>query len=535
MNQQQAEDNPVLLQLLSVAKPLVAEGRYSELDKVLAGIGVPADHKAHTLCELSYGESLKGRYRNAHAAAAMACRVDFRDPRIAMELASRLRTFNEPGLLESLAKRFGPPSRMPVPLLLAFAAQFSHLGCQEKAWIYLEECQRADPDYPPTALAVGQVLTYRGKLDEADRAFERCIRRAPEIAQAHWFLAGLSKQTPTRNHIQRLLALANGQGSKPVVGNDLLQFALHKEFADLGETESAWTHLERGCRIKRDSLDYATAQSEALFDALISAPTLASPSVRNDSDVTPGPTPLFIIGMHRSGTTLLEQMLDGHPAVLGVGELYDFTSAMRYATDHHCQGVIDLDIVRKASVPGFDFSQAGSRYLAGMAWRLEGKSVFTDKLPSNFLNAGFICQALPQAKLLHMVRDPVEVCFSNLRELFSSANPYSYDQVELADFYLLYRRLMTHWREAFPGRILDIHYDRLVRDPESVVREICDFCGLQFDPEMLAIGNRKRGVATASAVQVREGIQVRDVPKWKPYEAYLQPLIRRLRAGGVLD
>ena len=531
MSDRQVEDNPVMLQLLSMAQPLVAQADYHELDRLLAGITVPADHKARTLCELSYVESIKGRYRNAHAAAVMACRVPFNDPRIAIELASRLRTFNETTLLHALANRFGPPSRMPVPLLLAFAAQFSHLGCQDQAWIYLEEAQRADPDYPPTALAAGQVLTYRGKLDQADKAFERCVRRAPEIAQAHWFLAGLAKQTPEHNHVARLLALANGQGGKRVVGDDLLQFALHKEFADLGESEFAWKHLQLGCAIKRRTLDYTTDQSDALIEALIEAvPAERAKPAGHER----GPTPFFIIGMHRSGTTLLEQMLDGHPSVVGVGELYDFTSAMRFATDHHCQGVIDRTIVEKASVPGFNFLEAGRHYLASVEWRVAGKQAFTDKLPSNFLNAGFICQAIPQAKLLHMVRDPIEVCFSNLRELFSGANPYSYDQIELADFYLLYHRLMAHWRQAYPGRILDIHYDRMVREPEAVIREVCEFCDLEFDPEMLAIGNRKRGVATASAVQVREGIQVRDVPKWKPYEAQLQPLIQRLRDGGVL-
>ena len=172
----------------------------------------------------------------------------------------------------------------------------------------------------------------------------------------------------------------------------------------------------------------------------------------------------------------------------------------------------------------------GSGYLSGMEWRLGKGRFFTDKLPSNFLNIGFICRALPQAKILHMVRDPVETCFSNLRELFSDANPYSYDQLELADFYKQYRRLMAHWHQAFPGRILDVDYARLTRDTETVLREACDFCGLDFQPEMLDMGKRTRGVATASAVQVRSKVEARERPKWAPYEAYLQPLIEALRS-----
>ena len=154
---------------------------------------------------------------------------------------------------------------------------------------------------------------------------------------------------------------------------------------------------------------------------------------------------------------------------------------------------------------------------------------FTDKLPSNFLNLGFVCRALPQAKILHMVRDPVETCFSNLRELFSEANPYSYDQLELADYYKQYRRLMAHWHIACPGRILDVDYAALTRDPEAVLREVTAFCGLEFQPQMLQLQERKRGVATASAVQVRDKVVAREQPKWAPYEEYLQPLIRSLR------
>ncbi|MGY3265098.1 hypothetical protein ACVWZN_001171 [Lysobacter sp. HA35] len=165
-----------------------------------------------------------------------------------------------------------------------------------------------------------------------------------------------------------------------------------------------------------------------------------------------------------------------------------------------------------------------------MEWRLGSERWFTDKLPSNFLNIGYIANALPHAKILHMVRDPVETCFSNLRELFSDANPYSYDLEELAHFHGQYRRLMAHWHHAFPGRILDVDYGRLTREPEVVMREVAHFCGLDFDPSMTHTRASKRSVATASAVQVREGIQVRGIPKWAPYERQLQPLIRALQS-----
>ena len=175
-----------------------------------------------------------------------------------------------------------------------------------------------------------------------------------------------------------------------------------------------------------------------------------------------------------------------------------------------------------------DFGEVGKRYLDGIAWRLHGERFFTDKLPSNFLNIGFICEALPQARILHMTRDPVETCFSNLRELFSEANPYSYDMVEMADFHRGYRALMRHWHARYPGRILDVGYERLVDDPETVLREVCAFCGIDFDPAMLDIDSRRRAVVTASAVAVRGGIRRRGAPKWAPYAAQLRPLLEAL-------
>jgi len=306
----------------------------------------------------------------------------------------------------------------------------------------------------------------------------------------------------------------------------MLADALHKEFDDIGDYPRAWAALERACAAKRSTLDYRMEDSRNLVSALID---FAAEVPQGDASSRAGArTPIFIVGMHRSGTTLLEQLLDGHPQVRGVGELYDFTSQMRYATDHHCRGVIDKTIVERSR--GIDFAAVGAGYLAGMEWRLGKERFFTDKLPSNFLNIGFICRALPQARILHMVRDPVETCFSNLRELFSDANPYSYDQLELADFHKQYRRLMAHWHQAFPGRILDVDYARLTRDPESVLQEVCGFCGLDFQPQMLDLAQRTRGVATASAVQVRNSVEARERPKWAPYAEYLQPLIEALRA-----
>lgn len=476
------------------------------------------------LIQLSYIDSLAGHYRDAREYALAASSANPREPSVVMEVLARLRTFNEVESLHRLIDQLGPLKDIQIPVLLACAAQLSYLNQQERALALLDEAKRGDPDYPATLMSRSQVLIYLARFDEAEQDLLRCQKRAPELPQLYWLLSRLPKRSGQGNHIAQIRRQLDRPGRKPV-DTALLAFALHKELDDQDDHAGAWKALEQGCQAKRSLINYQWQDAGTLVEQLIDLPAAPSTAVE-DNNVNGGRVPVFIVGMHRSGTTLLEQLLDGHEQVRGGGELYDFTSQMRFATDHHCRGVIDTTIVERAR--GIDYVAIGRGYLEKLEWRLGAERYFTDKLPSNFLNIGFICRALPQAKILHMVRDPVEICFSNLRELFSDANPYSYDQLELADYYKQYQRLMVHWHQAWPGRILDVDYAQLTRDPETAMRRVAEFCGFEFQPRMLALADRKRGVATASAVQVRSGIVARERPKWAPYEDQLQPLIQAL-------
>lgn len=509
----------MLRSVLANAEALAARRDWDGAIAAYESILVHVPEEPYTLVQLSYMYSLRGNYRRAESFALAAARTGTTDEKILAELLPRLRTFNRVEELLACLERAGPLARIPIPLLIAAGAQLSYLNLPERAIAYLDEARRADPDYPTTLLARTQILTYLGRFDEAEQDVERAIRRAPEIAQGYWLRAGLRRQSAERNHVDAIKRELTrpGRSAEDVA---LLSFALHKELDDLQRYDEAWLALMQGCRAKRSRLNYDARSTKQLFDVLPTFEPATSAAV-----TAADPTPIFIVGMHRSGTTLLEQMLAGHADVTALGELYDFTSAMRYTTDHHCKGVIDATLVARAR--SADLSVAGQRYLDGVRWRLGDSHYFTDKLPSNFLNIGFLAHALPQAKILHMVRDPVEICFSNLRELFSDANPYSYDLIELADYYCGYADLMKRWRSRFPGRILDVEYSRLLLDPEVELKRVAQFCGLPFDPAMLELGSRRRGVVTASAVQVRNGIVIRDRPKWAPYEPWLFPLIDR--------
>jgi tetratricopeptide (TPR) repeat protein len=477
---------------------------------------------AHVLLRLAFLHSRAGEYRLAREAALQASRVGDLPPQVAEGLIPLLQSFNEiPAMLDCI-ERMRPLDRIPVPLLIGIAAPLCYANLADRAVEFVEAARRVAPDDPDTLLGRARLLTYLGRFDEAGQDVARLLQRFPQVAQAYWVQAALHRQTPESNHVQAIREQLQRPGHSPE-DVAMLCFALHKELDDLGEHGAAWEALMLGCRAKRSTLNYRARDSRAIYEALLRFEPMPPATPRAQPG---GATPIFIVGMHRSGTTLLEQLLDGSDQVRGIGELYDFTNAMRHATDHSCRGAVDVEIVRRAA--RIDLAKAGKRYLDGIAWRLDDERFFTDKLPSNFLNLGFIREALPQAKILHMTRDPVETCFSNLRELFSEANPYSYDIDELADFQRGYRRLMRHWHKRYPGWILDVPYERLVAEPEATMREVCAFCGIDFDPAMLDIDASRRAVVTASAVAVRGGIRRRAQPKWAPYAAVLRPLIERI-------
>ena len=375
---------------------------------------------------------------------------------------------------------------------------------------------------PWLASRIGRALSYLGEADAAEKELEACIAAGGPTAPVAWRdLARLRRWTPAKNHVDGLRAaladLGSGHRDAP-----LLHYALFKELDDLGRTEEAWQALEAGMSARRAQVGFDPAAEAALFEALHAVRGSAVPLAADPA----APQPIFIVGLPRSGTTLLERILGGHPQVADAGELRDFTAQLRWMTELPGTNQPDAALVRAAA--GIDFAELGERYLAHTRWHARGKPFYTDKLPANFLNVGFIAQALPGARILHMSRAPMDACFSNLKELFGPAYPHSYDQLEMAGHYFRYRRLMDHWHAAFPGRILDVQYETLAAEPERVAREVLAFCGLPWDDAVLSPEQRTGAVATASTAQVREPIHARFVGQWRRYESHLQPLREKL-------
>ncbi len=461
-----------------------------------------------------------GRYRDADAATRRAARLAPAEPAELVELGKRLSYFNRADDMREVAQ-----ARLRAPPWSAgaeadFGALLSMLGEQEMALALIERAARTGLD-PALLYNRSQLHLYGGRMDAAEADLRHCLRLAPSMARAHW---ALSKLPGPRLDLATLAVLERVAGAA-VDDSDsaFLQFALFNHLDALDRTEPAWQALSRGCAAKRRQLRYEPRESAALFEALEQVGPWTAGVVGAEQE---GLTPIMVVGMHRSGTTLVERMLGNHPAVSEGGELYDFPAGLRLALNRHFKGPSDAGAAQHAEA--IDFPALGRDYLQRVRWRAAGRAFLVDKLPSNFLNIGFLQRALPGARIIHMRRDAMDTCFSNLKELFSAACPYSYDQGELADFYRGYRRLMAHWHDGAPGGVLDVDYQALARDPEGGARRILDFCGLAFDPACLDLGGNSRPVNTASSAQVREPIHTRSIAAWRRYERWLGPLQQRL-------
>jgi len=390
-----------------------------------------------------------------------------------------------------------------------------------EALALLDRAAAVGADGPEFRFSRGMQLAFNGRLKEAESELEASLRMNRAGGRAALELSRLHKQTPEKNHVEdierRIRNVAQGTEDHAA-----LEFARYKELEDLGRYDEAWKALETGNAIMYSRQKHDPDFARRLLEGLIA---ISTPEFLRPADVVhEGPQPIFIVGMPRSGTTVLDRLLGNHSRVASVGELDDFALQMRWATNHRT--TLDEEVLRRLA--NVDYAELGRRYLAQTQWRAEGTPFYIDKLPRNWMLAGLIRRALPQAKILHLVRDPMDVCFSNFRALFAEAFAHIYNLDALASHYLQYRRVLDHWHKAMPGEILDVPYDNLVRDPEATLRGVLEFCGLEWEPGVVDLTRNSAPVSTLSAAQVREPIHARAFEEWRRYEKQLAPLQKAL-------
>lgn len=372
-------------------------------------------------------------------------------------------------------------------------------------------------------------LTFAGDLEGACAEYEACLALEPTYWKAHLALAQLRRQREDSNHLGRLRTLLETWG-KNRDAQLYLNLAIAKELEDLDAYAEAFAHYTAGKRAGRRA-SYRPEQDEKIVSALIHA----FPVEDTISEGHPSEEPIFVVGMPRSGTTLVDRILSSHPQVHSAGELQNFPILLKRFSGSRTSALLDSDTVARSMT--VDWARLGKAFVASTRPGTGGVPRFVDKLPHNFLRVGHIARALPNARIICLRREPLDTCLGNFRQLFAQVSPeydYSFDLLDTGRYFIQFDRLMAHWHRVFPGRIHELRYEALVQDQEVVSRALLAYCGLPWDPTCLKFEGNPSPVATASAVQVREPLHTRALGRWQRYRQEIEPLRALFEDAGIL-
>lgn len=479
---------------------------------------------------LSAFATAEDRYRNARLQALNAAKAvsEGSDWKHLPFVTMRLLSFDERNTIRDLIVKADWSHRDVIAQSAVLSQHLWLINEYEAALRLIDEAHRHVRAHPLLSYSRANALRYCGRMEEATAEYERCIALAPDYAHAHWSLAYHQKADPLGSRIDRLKR-AKASVAPGSLERIHLCYALFKELDDMGDTDQAWPELEEGAGQMRALIRFDGAEERRRLAAL---QALTTPEFFRGSDKPTGERePIFIVGMPRTGTTLLERVLSNHPQVATAGELNDFAQSVSWEHDHFYGGPLHEDSIDRFAAT--DYPAIGREYSRRTEALASDRGYLIDKNPMNFFNAGFIRKALPQAKIVCLVRNPMDACFSNLKELFSgNAYGYSYDQEELAGHYAGFDALRRHWESAMPEHVHTVRYEDLVTDPAGVSKGVMEFCGLPYAPETIDITRNQTPVSTASSSQVRQPIHTGNLDAWTRYADRLKPLADKLAAAG---
>jgi len=405
-------------------------------------------------------------------------------------------------------------------------------GYPEKSAKAYQKSLEINPKIPNAQMGYGHVLKALGDQPGSLRAYREAIRQKPDFGEVYWSMANLKIFKFKEKEVEAM----EEQLEKSKLGESTevhFRFALGKAYEDLKDYDKAWHYYHSGNELKRQLVEYDPVAYNVQTKSIQNYFT--QEKLREcQGNGYPDEGPIFIVGLGRSGSTLIEQILSSHSQVEGTEELSilgKLTDTLgRYGRDN-VRFPEALDKMR----PG-DWRAFGLEYLDNAKrYRLTDKPIFTDKLPNNFLYLGFLHLILPNAKIINARRHPIDSCLGNYKQLFGHGQNFTYDIFELGEYYTAYTNLMEHWNEVLPGKVLDVHYEDVVIDLEGQVRSILDHCGLPFEEQCVRFYETERAVKTASSEQVRQPIYTGGMGKWRKYENHLgewkdllDPIIEKL-------
>jgi len=396
-------------------------------------------------------------------------------------------------------------------------ASFTHEGIEA-----YRECLKLKPDHIGALLGLGHVLKAVGDYEGAVNSYNDCIRHVPDSGETYWSLANLKTYRFDDAMIGEMekRAVAAGENLRSAVN---FLFALGKAHEDRGDFVRAWEFYRSGNEKQRPDVHYDPVQTEVMNDRLIGVYTAEFLESLRDAGDTDS-APIFILGLPRSGSTLLEQILASHSQVEGTSELPYIGRIATSLNRNRADGINYPEAMRELAPE--HLRALGADYLAqARMHRRTGAAHFVDKMPNNFPNVGLIASILPNAKIIDARRHPLDACLSCYRQLFAKGQNFTYDLTEIGEYYLQYQRMMDHWARVLPGRVLTMQYEEVVADFEPQVRRLLAFCGLPWEEACLRFYESDRPVRTPSSEQVRQPIYDRSIGHWRNYEREIGELI----------
>lgn len=402
---------------------------------------------------------------------------------------------------------------------------YQQLGKLEKALTFYEKSAARKPNEFVYA-NIGHVQKGLGDLEAAATAFHQALTINPHFTKAYQSLGSLKQYRFTKDDITAMKTIL----TTAILSSDeksAVHFSLGKAFEDLADYNQAFEHFDKANKLARKNITYQSKHTQSLTDTIINTFSAEFLKAHADSG-NKSNAPIFVVSMPRSGSTLVEQILASHSMVLGGNELPDLqqvSSKSKTLLNNQSDFFSNL-----SNLTDEHFNHLGTMYLERVKKRYKTtKPYFTDKMPFNFQLIGFIQLILPNAKIIHVKRNPVDTCMGCFKLPFNENHEFTYDLIELGHYYCQYDRLMKHWHNLLPGKIFEIEYEALVNNQEAQTRRLLEFCGLPWEESCLAFYNTKREVITESAGQVRQPIYKHAVGQWKNYEPFIEPLLMALR------
>ncbi len=529
MNEENKDGNTAQDQLdMEQAASLMRAGQVQEGITILEGLltlASPTVAEAEIRSKLGVAYAMSGRFEDAVEMLALAIKAN---PNFVQAYHNLCLTYTQAGALDKAIEcaNLGlekNPNAIELCMVLSNAYRLS--GNADKAIELMAKAVSLKPDNAMIVNHYGSMLFESGHKQQAHDCFAKAIELMPGLVSAHRMLSLVHKYQENDPYFEKLLTLAD-RDDLSLNQEAFIHFALGRAYEDIEDYEASFEHYKTGNAKKRQSYEYSIDQ-DRMFVNQVKA-TFPDESAWKDNavtDVDANVTPIFIVGMPRSGTSLVEQILASHSKVHGAGELRDL-DVIQFQTFELSHAEYKKNWKQLGDD---DYKKMAKLYLEKLSHIAGDESFVTDKMPLNFMHLGAIAQLFPKAKIIHCKRDPRAICFSVYKTLFGTHMPFSNNQKELAAFYALYEELMAHWDRVMPGRIYHLQYEELISNPEENVAKLLDYCGIKWQDECMNFHKTKRPVVTASALQVRKPIYKSAVKYWKNFEPYMSKAIIDLK------